>query len=144
MKKQYKEKKYYKVYYSMPDYQLGKIYRIFCNVTGLNYYGSTCEPTLARRLAGHKGNFKMWKEDEEQCYITSFRVLINDNFEIVLVELFPCKSKMELHQRERFFIEANECVNRNVPLRTQIEYQFDNKEGISVKKKYTVMTTKKK
>ena len=35
----------------MPDYSKGKIYKIVCNVTGLVYVGSTCEPTLARRLA---------------------------------------------------------------------------------------------
>ena len=42
----------------MTDYQLGKIYRIVCNTTGLTYYGSTCEPTLARRLSGHVVNYK--------------------------------------------------------------------------------------
>eukprot|EP01040_Poterioochromonas_malhamensis_P000307 gene307-329_t len=36
------------------NYQLGKIYRIHCNVTNKDYYGSSAEPTLARRLAGHR------------------------------------------------------------------------------------------
>ena len=122
----------------MPDYQLGKIYRIFCNVTGLNYYGSTCEPTLARRSAGHRSDFKKWKNDDEH-YLTSFECLINDNYEIVLVELFPCNSKMELHKRERFYIENNDCVNKIVPTRTDIEYRFENKTIMNkTSKKYYI------
>ena len=35
------------------NFQEAKIYRIVCNVTGLQYYGATCEPTLARRLSKH-------------------------------------------------------------------------------------------
>ena len=42
----------------MIDYSKGKIYKIVCNNTGLIYIGSTCEPTLARRLAKHVGNYK--------------------------------------------------------------------------------------
>jgi len=118
----------------MPDYQLGKIYRIVCNTTGLNYYGSTCEPTLARRLAGHWGDFKLWKNGKLKTAIRSFRVLENNNYEIVLVEIFPCNSKMELHQRERFFIENNNCVNKVIPTRTLVEYKTDNKEILIEKK----------
>jgi hypothetical protein len=29
---------------------------------------------------------------------------------------------MELHQRERFFIEGNDCVNKVIPTRTRAEY----------------------
>ena len=102
----------------MPDYQLGKIYKIVCNLTGLTYYGSTCEPTLARRLAGHTGNFKLWKKDNTIQYMSSFKCLEGENYEIVLVEIFSCNSKMELHQRERVFIENNVCVNKT--------YSFEN------------------
>ena len=45
----------------MVNYQLGKIYKIVCNETGEMYIGSTCEPTLARRLATHVGQYKSWK-----------------------------------------------------------------------------------
>ena len=58
----------------MLDYQKAKIYRIVCNITGLNYYGSTCKPTLARRLAGHVGNYKTYLNGKTN-YITSFKVL---------------------------------------------------------------------
>ncbi len=42
----------------MPDYANSKIYSIECNKTGLVYIGSTTAPTLARRLAEHRSNFK--------------------------------------------------------------------------------------
>ena len=45
----------------MPNYQDGKIYTIVCNITDECYIGSTTEPTLARRLAGHVNNYKVWK-----------------------------------------------------------------------------------
>ena len=45
----------------MPDYSNSKIYSIECNKTGLVYIGSTTAPTLARRLAEHRSNFKNGK-----------------------------------------------------------------------------------
>ena len=114
----------------MTDYQKGKIYRIVCNTTGLVYYGSTCEPTLARRLAGHLRCYKCWKSSGKGNHTTSFEVLENDNYEIVLVELAPSNSKMELHQRERHYIENNECVNKNTPLRTISEWREDNHDRL--------------
>ncbi len=115
----------------MPNYQLGKIYKIVCNVTGKVYYGSTCEPTLAKRLAKHVGNFKRWSNEKKESYVTSYSILENNNYRIVLVEKCPCDDKMELQQRERYYIETNECVNKVVPLRTRTEYNQDNKEKIA-------------
>jgi hypothetical protein len=111
----------------MTDYKQGKIYRIVCNITGLTYYGSTCEPTLARRLAKHVGDFKHFKEGKTKNYLTSFEVLKGGNYTIVLVELFSCDTKMELHQKERYYIENDDCVNKNIPTRTQAEYYVDNR-----------------
>jgi hypothetical protein len=111
----------------MTNYRQGKIYRIVCNITGITYYGSTCEPTLARRLAKHVGNYKYFKEGKKQSYVTSFEILEGGNYTIILVELFPCDSKMKLHQRERFYIEGNDCVNKVIPTRTRAEYNVDNR-----------------
>lgn len=33
----------------MNKYENGKIYRLVCNITGLNYYGSTCQPLHKRK-----------------------------------------------------------------------------------------------
>ena len=118
----------------MTDYSLGKICRIVCNISGLTYYGSTCEPTLARRLAGHVALYKRFKDGKKRSIVTSYKVLDGGNYSIVLVELFPCNSKMELHQRERFHIENNDCINKNIPTRTPEEYnatyRLNNKKKI--------------
>lgn len=95
----------------MVDYSLGKIYKIKCNTTGLVYYGSTCEPTLSRRLANHKMAYQRYLKTFK-LYCSSYRVLENKNYEIVLVENFPCNSKDELNSRENYYIENFECVNK--------------------------------
>jgi len=116
----------------MPDYQNGKIYKITSGE--LTYIGSTCEPTLARRLAGHVGLCKSWKEGKKN-YITSFQLIETGQYEITLIELFPCGSKDELTARERFHIETNKCVNKNIPMRSKAEWREVNKETLSEKKK---------
>jgi hypothetical protein len=114
----------------MTDYQKGKIYKIVCNTTGLTYYGSTCEPTLARRLAGHVGLFRGFKKGKNIRAMTSIKVLEGDDYTIVLVELFPCDNIMELHQRERYHIETNDCVNKNIPTRTTQVLYLENQSRL--------------
>jgi hypothetical protein len=54
---------------------------------------------------------------------------------MMLVENFVCNSKDESHQRERFYIENNECVNLCVPLRTKSKYYEQFKNDILEKQK---------
>ena len=108
----------------MPDYQLGKIYRL-TNDDGMNYYGSSCQP-LSVRKGGHLKDFKCWKNGKGP-YVSSFKIIEMGNCEIVLCENFPCKDVYELKARERFYIENNECVNKVIPNRTPKEHYQDNK-----------------
>ena len=119
-------------------YQNGKIYRLICNTTRLEYYGSTCQKRLCSRLAHHKAGYKKYLNGKSG-FITSYKIFENDNYEIILVEFFPCNSKDELHQRERFYIENNDCVNKVIPTRTHKEYMEQyckNKIKIANKKWY--------
>jgi hypothetical protein len=103
----------------MVDYKNGKIYKIVGS--GMTYYGSTCEPTLARRLTGHRSNFKQYKLG--RCSKTMvFDIIELEVYDIILVELCSCESKDELHAIERHYIENNECINKTVPGRTDREY----------------------
>jgi len=89
------------------------------------YIGSTCEPTLARRLAEHASSYKRWKEGKRRgC--SSFQLIESGQYEITLIELCPCGSKDELTARERFHIESNNCVNKTIPGRTVQEWRKDN------------------
>jgi hypothetical protein len=53
-----------------------------------------------------------------------------NNCEIILLENVNATSKDELHAREAFYIKSMKCVNKSIPLRTDKEYQNDNREII--------------
>jgi len=105
----------------MVNYQEGKIYKIYCNVTGDCYYGSTTQP-LAKRISQHKKQHCA----KHQC--ASQVIIQRGNFDVSLVENFPCNSKDELHRRERYYIENHSCVNKSVPTRTRKEHSAANKD----------------
>jgi hypothetical protein len=117
----------------MNKYQNGKIYKLVNTEGTLAYIGSTCQ-TLAKRKANHHSDYKSWKNGR-QNYITSFKIFDDDEegCQIVLLESFPCDSKIELEKRERHYIETIECINKYRPTRSDKEYYEDNKDKI---KKY--------
>ena len=115
----------------MPDYSKSKIYIIVCNITGLIYIGSTSQ-TLTQRLQDHKMKYKKYF-NKKPTYISSFKILENNNYNIILIEDCPCERKEQLLARERYWIENTECVNKVIPTRTDKEYREDNKEKM---KKY--------
>jgi hypothetical protein len=117
----------------MPDYSQGKIYRLTCNVSGLNYYGSTTQP-LYKRLYEHKKCYEGYLKNERNK-LTAFKIIEGGNFEIILVEEYPCENRSQLERRERFYIESNECVNKNIPTRTSKEYYILNSEIIRKQKR---------
>lgn len=114
----------------MPDYGKGKIYKIVCNTSGKCYVGSTVKARLCDRLSGHVYEHKMNNSKNTK----SFEIIEGGNYDIVLIENFPCSTKEELHARERHWIESLECVNRYIPTRTTKEYQDANKDDIKAKK----------
>lgn len=118
----------------MVNYQNAKVYKIVDNTNGNIYVGSTCESTLARRLAGHVKNYNLYLKGK--CnYVTSYEIIKNNDYEIVLLENCPCESKDQLKARERYYIESLDCVNKVIIGRTQKEYQRDNQEKIKKHKK---------
>jgi hypothetical protein len=94
----------------MPDYQKGKIYKMVGY--GKTYYGSTTQP-LCERKSQHKQNFL--KNKNGTCSKELYN--LGNDIDIVLVETYPCNNKEELHQRERYYIENNECINKMIPIR---------------------------
>ena len=111
-------------------YQKGKIYKVVCNKTGLVYIGSTYD-TLTQRLCSHRSDYRKWLLDKTKQTSSSVKVLENEDYDIILIENYPCSNKEELHSRERYYIENMECVNANIPTRTVKEYNEQNKEMIS-------------
>ena len=111
----------------MPDYTRGKIYKIISG--DKTYIGSTTQLTLARRLSEHHSGYKQWKKGNAR-FITVFELIETGQYEIILIELFSCQSKDELHARERFWIETTHCVNKVIPNRKMEEWYNDNKERL--------------
>lgn len=117
----------------MVNYQDGKIYKIIDNTNNNVYVGSTCK-NLSSRLADHRTSYKRYLKGAIR-YITSFDVIKNNDYDIVLIEKCPCDDKDELHKRERFYIENTpNCVNKVIPTRTGKEYEEHNKDNIRVRK----------
>jgi len=91
------------------------IYRLY-NDNGLSYYGATKLP-LHTRLSKHRSDFNMNKGN------TTSRLIFNDN-EKVEIELVEAVEDLSiLNQRERFYIENNQCVNKVIPTRTPKEWR---------------------
>ena len=120
----------------MPSFENGKVYKIVCNITNEFYIGSTEEPTLARRLADHVYRCKRWKVGKSRM-ITSYRIIDRNDYEILLMEKFPCDSRDELKARESFYQKQAKgvplFVNKKIEGRTSAEYNVDNREKM---KKY--------
>jgi group I intron endonuclease len=103
-------------------YSKGKIYRLICE--NEEYIGSTCD-TLSKRLHRHKNEAKrtgskVYRHINDKGW---------DNANMVLLEEYPCNSKLELERRERYWIEERlPSLNTNVPTRTIQEYRKVNAE----------------
>ena len=123
----------------MPNYQDGKIYKIVCIITDECYIGSTCEPTVVRRLATHVRSFKSSQNTSKGDYVTSYGIIGRGDYQIFLIENYSCNSRDELHSREgeiiREFKLNCKCNNFYIPGRTYAQYRKDNCDIIREKKK---------
>ena len=117
---------------------IGFIYKIYDNTNGNVYYGST-KDTLCRRMSGHRTHYKVWSDGKRKTGCKSFDIIKNGDYAYSLVEQVEYEDKLVLQQRERWYIENNECVNKNVPARTLKEtkkaYYENNKDIISEQSK---------
>ena len=116
-------------------YQNGKIYKIVCNETGKIYIGSTIQ-SLDNRLNQHKRGHKLYLQGK--CnYTSSYEIIENNNYDIELICDYHCSCKKELETMEAKYIREIECINKNIPFRTDKEYREDEKNKIKeIKKKY--------
>ena len=113
----------------MVNYKLGKIYKITSAHTEKIYIGSTCKQYLSQRKTKHIKCYKDHSKGGKSLYMTSFELIKLGDIDTVLLEIYPCKSKDELHARERHYIEQfkNIAVNKFIPTRTKKEYNDSHK-----------------
>ena len=119
----------------MNNFQNSKIYKIVDNTNGNIYVGSTTK-TIEKRLKKHKKDYKSYLNGK-YSFVTSFKILENDDYQIELIEDFPCDDKKQLFEREGYWIKNNNCVNKIIVGRTDKQYYEDNKDKIKeYNKKY--------
>ena len=121
----------------MVTYQNGKIYKIEHVGCNMCYIGSTTKDFLSKRMVEHRSKYKTWSNDNTADRFSLFEIFQKygvENCRIVLIELFPCDSKDELHARESHYIRTVECVNKIIPNRTKAEYSKKRYKENKVKK----------
>ena len=117
-----------------------KIYKITDRTNDNIYIGSTCR-SFKKRLSEHKSEYKRFLKGL-YSNIKSFDIIKNNDYKIELIENCEITTKQELLERERYYIQDNECLNNNIPGRTDKEYQQyqkdyynENKDELTIKRK---------
>jgi hypothetical protein len=116
----------------MVNYNKGKIYQIIDKANTKRYIGSTTLNLLSQRFQQHKMAYKQWKQTNKGYYTTFiiFEEFGIENCQIELVEQCTCENKDQLNKKEGEYIRSLECVNKNIPNRTQKEHYIDNRPNI--------------
>lgn len=115
-------------------YKRGQIYKVISSNCNDVYVGSTYD-NLRKRLNGHVSDYKRYL-DGIRGFITSGKIIEKGNYDIVLIEKYPCKDKAELHARERHWIENTpNCVNKCIPTRNKKQYYIQKKVAINARGK---------
>jgi hypothetical protein len=113
----------------MPNYQKGLVYKICCldpNITSC-YVGSTTDTQHRQRT--HKSHCN--NPNDEITNYKVYQVIRDnggwDNWRVMTIEEYPCKSKYELEVRERYWAEVLKAdLNNNIPTRKKNEYREAN------------------
>ena len=105
-------------------YDNGKIYKLSDNTNGNIYIGSTTQP-LYKRKSQHK-------TDAKRINCKSKSIIENGDYDIILIENYPCKSKEELLTRERYYIDNTDCIN-------QVRCYISEDERKEYKKEYDLI-----
>ena len=79
------------------NYSNGKIYRLLCNVTGDNYYGSTTQP-LYKRKHGHIKDYILYTEGESNTITRSYD--INKKMILILYSLKNTLVRIKSNQKD--------------------------------------------
>tara|TARA_R110002153_G_scaffold70049_1_gene184525 strand:+ start:1275 stop:1754 length:480 start_codon:yes stop_codon:yes gene_type:complete len=120
------------------DYSNCVIYKIVCkDLDNKNcYIGHTTQ--LSQRIKQHKYDYK-YEKGPKYNYKLYRNIRDSDNgiddYDIVLVEKYPCANVYEAKARERYFYETlNANMNTQNPCRSAPEYIEEHKEEIRLKK----------
>jgi hypothetical protein len=101
-------------------YEKAQIYLIKAPNCDKGYVGSTIQG-LKIRLSKHETDYRGYLgiNPKERNYRGSFEILCEQNYDIHLLENYPCENKKELEKREAMWITklsaTLEMTNKNMP-----------------------------
>jgi len=122
----------------MVNYNNSHIYKLCCKDTDITdiYIGSTIN--FRNRKCRHKSNCNNINSKKHNYKVYQFIREHGgwENWTMILIEKVNVNCKLELHQKERYYIEElKPSLNKQLPLRTKNEYDKgyynDNKEKIT-------------
>ena len=118
----------------MPDYNRGKIYKIYNTITEDIYIGATTR-LLCERMRDHKYTSNIIKKGTIKLY-KYFKEYGVEHFFIELLEIYNCSNKEELTAKEAHYIrELKPSLNTRIEGRTPKQYYADNTNKIHEQKR---------
>jgi len=100
----------------------GFIYKIYDNTNGNVYYGSTSQ-RVSQRITNHRSSYKLYCNGQKTAYCKSFDILCNNDYTYSVIEEGKYDNRYELYNRERYYIENFNCINKFIPNQTKKEYK---------------------
>jgi hypothetical protein len=120
------------------DYSNTIIYKLCCKNPEIKdiYVGHTTDFT--KRKCQHK--YCCNNENSLSHNLNVYKFIRDngnwDNWEMIMVEQYPCQNKLEAHERERHWLETlNAKLNCQIPTRTKKEWRNEHEDEIVEYKK---------
>jgi group I intron endonuclease len=120
------------------NYNNAVIYKIYCKNSDIKdiYVGSTTN--FKKRVAGHKRICNT--ENHKNYNLNLYKCIRNNgnwnNWNMSVIEEYKCNNKLELHRRERYYIETFHAkLNMSFPCQTKNEWREKNKDKIKQQQK---------
>lgn len=103
------------------------IYKVVCNKTSNVYYGSTTND-IKTRMYYHKSQYKRYKQGKRKYKDTISVILELNDYSVSIVEKIQYNEYKEVLNREGFYIEKFDCVNKVKPARTRKQWREEHKQ----------------
>jgi hypothetical protein len=114
----------------------GYIYKLWSKKDNkLVYFGSTTRQ-VSKRIADHHYDYKKWRNGKYN-FVSSFLIFETGDWDYMCMEHIDYEEPYELKNRERYYIETFDCVNKYIPNRSHKEYNkeyYDNNKELFKKK----------
>lgn len=127
------------------NYKRTIIYKLCCKNPEITciYVGHTTD--FIRRKREHKKCCNNENDKSYNIYVYQF-IRANggwNNWDMIVIEEFPCETKYQAETRERYWLEELKAtLNKCIPTRTMREYRETNREQILEQKKEYYETNK--